>query len=553
MDAVKAYAADARKKDDMDRTAEGKEKTGVKLEGVTAINPASGEEIPVWTADYVLASYGTGAVMAVPGHDERDFEFAKKYDLPIRRVVQAPADFPSDKPYTGEGIVINSEAFPWANGLLSIDAAQEIASELESRGQAKTVTKYKLRDWIFSRQRYWGEPIPMIHCEKCDWVPVPEKDLPIKLPPVKKYEPTDSGESPLAGVSSWVNTKCPTCKGKAKRETDTMPNWAGSSWYFLRYIDPKNNKALADAKKIKEWMPVDWYNGGMEHTTLHLLYSRFWHKFLFDISVVNTSEPYQKRTSHGLILAEGGVKMSKSLGNVVNPDDLVKLYGADTLRLYQLFMGPFEQAIAWNTSSMIGSRRFVERVFNLFNKVDPTSKPKKVSERVDTGVAGDNSEFESLVHKTIKKVGEDIESLAFNTAVSSLMILLNAFEKEAQEKGVLSRAHYETFLKLLAPFAPHVTDELWSMLGNNATGKKSIHTAAWPAYDAAKLQSSTFKIVVQINSKVRATMSVTDDTEASVVAEALKLDDIVKRLGDMKPSKVIYVKGKLVNFVVNGI
>ncbi len=542
---VEKYIADSRKKDDMDRTAEGKEKTGVKLEGITAINPANNEEIPVWTADYVLGSYGTGAVMAVPGHDERDFEFAKKYNLPIKNVVVIHGNIDVKKEevselITSEGVVCNSGKF---DGQTTEQARHSIAKEVG----AKVATKYKLRDWIFSRQRYWGEPIPMIHCEKCNWVPVPEKDLPVKLPPVKKYEPTDSGESPLASVSSWVNTKCPVCKGKAKRETDTMPNWAGSSWYFLRYIDPKNNKAFADINKIKEWMPVDWYNGGMEHTTLHLLYSRFWHKFLFDIGVVNTSEPYQKRTSHGLILAEGGAKMSKSVGNVVNPDDLVKLYGADTLRLYQLFMGPFEQAIAWNTSSMIGSRRFIERVYNLFNKVSAISKTKK---EVVTNAGSTNAELEILVHKTIKKVGEDIESLGFNTAVSSLMILLNAFEKEVQEKGSLSRSYYETFLKLLAPFAPHVTDELWSMMGNNKTGKKSIHLAPWPTYDASKLHSNTFKIVVQINSKVRATLTLSDDTEAHVVAEALKLDEITKRLGDTEPNKVIYVKGKLVNFVV---
>ena len=542
---VEKYIADSRKKDDMDRTAEGKEKTGVILDGITAINPANNEEIPVWIADYVLGSYGTGAVMAVPGHDERDYEFAKKYNLHIKNVVTIQGNIDIKKEevselITSEGVVCNSEKF---NGQTTEQARHSIAKEVG----AKVVTKYKLRDWIFSRQRYWGEPIPMIHCEKCSWVPVPEKDLPVKLPPVKKYEPTDSGESPLASVSSWVNTKCPVCKGKAKRETDTMPNWAGSSWYFLRYIDPKNNKAFADINKIKEWMPVDWYNGGMEHTTLHLLYSRFWHKFLFDIGVVNTSEPYQKRTSHGLILAEGGAKMSKSVGNVVNPDDLVKLYGADTLRLYQLFMGPFEQAIAWNTSSMIGSRRFIERVYYLSGKVTAAPKRGKTTLINSESV---NSELETLLHKTIKKVGEDIESLGFNTAVSSLMILLNAYEKEVQEKGSLSRSYYETFLKLLAPFAPHVADELWSMMGNNKTGKKSIHLALWPTYDTAKLQSNTFKIVVQINSKMRAVMTTTDDTESAVIAEALKLDEVAKRLGDTKPTKVIYVKGKLVNFVV---
>ena len=569
-DEVQEYIKVSQKKDDMDRTAEGKEKTGVELKGVFAINPANGEKVPVWTADYVLATYGTGAVMAVPAHDERDFEFAKKFGLAVKKVVgkaqigiinptnedfqiQAEKQFLSTIErtdlYVGEGLLLNSGKF---NGYHSQDAKTAIAKSVG----AKIVTKYKLRDWVFSRQRYWGEPIPMISCEKCGWVPVPEKDLPVKLPPVKKYEPTDNGESPLSTISSWVNVKCPTCKGKAKRETDTMPNWAGSSWYFLRYIDPKNNKALADNTKIKSWMNVDWYNGGMEHTTLHLLYSRFWHKFLFDIGVVNTNEPYQKRTSHGLILAEGGVKMSKSLGNVVNPDDLVKLYGADTLRVYEMFMGPFEQAIAWDTSSMIGSRRFVERVYNLLQKVDLKKSAGKEST---------NLELETLVHKTIKKIGEDIESMGFNTAISSLMILLNALEKEAQTQTEgasstnsatstsvtkkISREHYETLLKLLAPFAPHVTDDLWSQLGY----KKSIHLEKWPVFNPATLQSSTFKIVVQINNKVRATfMSQTDD-ESEVTKQALALPEIQTKLAGNTPSKTFYVKGKLINLVVEGV
>ncbi|HEY1036952.1 MAG TPA: leucine--tRNA ligase [Candidatus Paceibacterota bacterium] len=523
-DDVKAYIQAASKKEEMDRTAEGKEKTGVELKGITAINPANGQEVPVWIADYVLATYGTGAVMAVPAHDARDFEFAKKYNLEIKAVISADKEkTASDELLTEDGKLIGSGKF---NGMSSEKARVEITKAVNG----KVVTKYKLRDWIFSRQRYWGEPIPMVNCADCGWVPVPEKDLPVKLPAVKKYEPTDDGESPLSAISSWVKTKCPQCKKPAKRETDTMPNWAGSSWYYLRYADPKNKKAIVDPKKMADWMPVDWYNGGMEHTTLHLLYSRFWHKFLYDIGVVNTKEPYKKRTSHGLILAEGGVKMSKSLGNVVNPDDLIKIYGADTLRVYQLFMGPFDQAIAWNTASMIGSRRFIERVYAMFSKVD-----KAVS-------VSANKETESLLHKTIKKVGEDIESLGFNTAVSSLMILLNALEKEEN----VSQEAYETLLKLLAPFAPHVTDELWAALGH----KKSIHLESWPVYDPKKLESGIFKIVVQVNSKVRATFTTETDDEAAVTAGALKLPEIAKWLEGKSPSKTFYVKGKLINLIV---
>lgn len=555
---IQAFIESLKGKSDIERTAEGKEKNGVEIKGVTAINPANGEEIPVWIADYVLAGYGTGAVMAVPAHDERDFQFAKKYGLEIKRVIQPMSIMVSsindnnfdttaeinklelqyknlEKPFLSmSGKIIDSNSF---NGLYCEEARTQIAKKY-----GKLVTKYKLRDWVFSRQRYWGEPIPLIHCPSCGVVPVPEKELPLKLPNVKSYEPTGTGESPLAAIEKWVNVKCPVCKTSAKRETNTMPQWAGSCWYYLRFMDPKNKKALVDPKKEKYWQPVDMYVGGAEHATRHLIYARFWHKFLFDIGVVSTSEPFMSLKNQGLIAGPDGRKMSKRYGNVVNPDDIVSLYGADTLRVYEMFMGPFESGIAWSTDNMIGSRRFIERVWRLAEKVEL----RKVTEKApDSG-----SDLESLTHRTIKKVGEDIENFSQNTAISSLMILLNAFEKEVQEKGSLSRSYYETLLKLLAPFAPHITDELWSMMGNNKNGKKSIHTVPWPTYDASKLQSNTFKIVVQINSKVRATLTVSDDTEAHVVGLALKLDEIVKRLGDTKPTKVIYVKGKLVNFVV---
>lgn len=537
-------------KTDIERTAEGKEKNGVALGGVFAINPANNEKVPVWIADYVLAGYGTGAVMAVPAHDERDFQFAKKYGLEIRGVIGifagASTEEERDKifeeyqnyerPYLESGIIENSGEF---NAINSEEARTKIAKKY-----GRLVTKYKLRDWVFSRQRYWGEPIPLIHCPSCGVVPVPEKELPLKLPNVKSYEPTGTGESPLAAIEKWVNVKCPVCKAPAKRETNTMPQWAGSCWYYLRFIDPKNKKALVDPKKEKYWQPVDMYVGGAEHATRHLIYARFWHKFLFDIGAVSTSEPFMSLKNQGLIAGPDGRKMSKRYGNVVNPDDIVKLYGADTLRVYEMFMGPFDAGIAWSTDNMIGSRRFIEKVWRLSEKSDMFTTSK---------TANTDAELESLVHKTIKKVGEDIESFSQNTAISSLMILLNAFEKEIQEKGGLPRSYYETLLQLLAPFAPHVTDELWSRIGNNKTGKKSIHIAPWPTYDTNKLQSNVFKIVVQINSKVRGTFTIDTDLEDTVVSEALKLDDIAKRLGGTKPTKVIYVKGKLVNFVVPGI
>ncbi|MEK9131527.1 MAG: class I tRNA ligase family protein [Patescibacteria group bacterium] len=673
---ILAYIKKTQDKTEEDRTEVSKNKTGVELKGIYAINPANNEKIPVWIADYVLPQYGTGAIMAVPAHDDRDFEFAKKYNLAIRHVI-APL-FPAlkdsrdevrpDKPtekrktiygivkhwkddsylcldwgklgwhsfviggveagedvieaatreikeetgyqhikfvrkvggethasfyahhkevnrysiseayhfelidgekievaeeetkkhtavwvaekdmatflnlsnlnyvweqfkketaYTGAGTIINSGAF----NDIPIDEAKKMITE--SVG-GKMVTTYKLRDWVFSRQRYWGEPIPMVHCEKCGIVPVPEKDLPVTLPEVKNYKPTETGESPLASISEWVNTTCPKCNGKAKRETDTMPNWAGSSWYYLRYTDPKNTTAFADADKLRYWTPVDWYNGGMEHTTLHLLYSRFWHKFLYDLKLVPTSEPYQKRTSHGLILAKGGVKMSKSIGNVVNPDSIVETVGADTLRIYEMFMGPFDQAIAWDTDSIAGSRRFVERVWKLRDKLSDnrtqTTDPKA-------------KEIKILLHKTTKKVGEDIEAMKFNTAISAMMIFVSELEKTES----ISKATYGTLLQLLAPFAPHFTEELWEMIGH----ADSIHLEPWPTYDPKKLVSDTVTIAVQINGKMRTTFvanrSISEDDAKKT---ALALPESIKWLDGKEPKKVIYIVGKIVSIVI---
>jgi leucyl-tRNA synthetase len=483
------YIALVKGKTEIDRTSEGKEKTGIELSGVMAINPATKKQIPIWIADYVLPHYGTGAIMAVPSDDERDHEFASKFGLPI------VTDYPK----------ANTEDF------------------------GKKVIRFKLRDWVFSRQRYWGEPIPVVHCDNCGIVPVPEKDLPVVLPDVEKYEPTDTGESPLAVMESWVNTKCPKCGGQARRETDTMPNWAGSSWYFLRYTDPHNNEIFASEGALKHWMPVDWYNGGMEHTTLHLLYSRFWNKFFFDIGLVPTSEPCKKRTSHGLVLAEGGEKMSKSKGNVVNPDTIVAQFGADTLRVYEMFMGPFEQAIAWNEESLVGPRRFIERVWKLFNSVN--------SEVVVS------TEEERVMNETIKKVSCDIEELGFNTAISALMMYTNALEK----KEKVSREEYSVLLKLLAPFAPHITEELWNTLGE----KGSIHNASWPTVDEAKLKKSTYTYAVQVQGKVRATFEMSAQAgEEEVKVAALALPEVEKWLNGAFPKKVIVVLGRIVNIVV---
>lgn len=668
-DEVEKYINEVKNKTEIERTAEDKEKTGVELKGVKAINPANGEEIPVWIADYVLADYGTGAVMAVPAHDERDFAFAKKYKLIIKNVVDPvyiqttnpgipvpnmPYDhrealiaivkhWKEDKylalkwkqvawgtfitggvekgqtpeqaaiaeireetgfqnleliknygivhamfhhvpkkvnrfahshviyfklknevrlevseveknihdviwltseelgkfltpdshkhalrlltntqgAYTEYGILSNSGKFTGKN-------SEEVKKEITESVGGEWVTKFKLRDWIFSRQRYWGEPIPVIHCEKCGIVPLPEKDLPLKLPNVKNYKPTETGESPLAAISKWVNVKCPNCKGKAKRETDTMPNWAGSSWYYLRYADPKNNKEFASKKALEYWTPVDWYNGGMEHTTLHLLYSRFWHKFLYDLKLVPTSEPYKKRTSHGLILAEGGEKMSKSKGNVINPDDIIKNVGADALRVHEMFMGPFDQAIAWDTNAIAGSRRFIERVWKLQEKIDKV----KSNEKIDVAV-----------QKTIEKVSADIEDMKFNTAISAMMILVNDLEKEEK----ISKEDYEVLIKLVAPFAPHMAEEVWANLKN----KGYVHESDWPKFDPRKLILENMTVMIQINGKVRGSMEVkTDVGEEEIKNMALNKDEIKKWVEGKEIKKVIIIKGKLINIVI---
>jgi len=539
-DKVDMYVLESKARNEQERMKEEKEKTGVGLLGIKAINPATNEEMPVWVADYVLSGYGTGAIMAVPAHDERDFEFAKKFNLSIIQVIKHDGE----EIYTGTGAMINSGRF---DGMDSEKAKSEIIKFVG--GQVKTT--FKLRDWIFSRQRYWGEPIPVVHCDECGIVPVPEKDLPVELPKVKNYQPTDSGESPLANISKWVNTKCPKCKGKAKRETDTMPNWAGSSWYYLRYTDPKNAKAFAGEKNLKYWLGndpagggVNWYNGGNEHTTLHLLYSRFWHKFLFDLGLVPTSEPYMKRTSHGLILAEGGEKMSKSRGNVVNPDDIVERFGADTLRLYEMFMGPFEQAIAWSEDAIIGPRRFLEKVWKIGSKF---SANKISSGFTLPGVPGgthtvQKSYLPKILNKTIKKVSEDIEAMRFNTAISAMMILATEMEKAEN----VDKEDYKKFLKILAPFAPHIAEELWAILGE----KKSINLADWPVWDENLLKDEELKIVVQVNGKVRAEMMVqVDEAEEYIKKKVLELEQVKKFTKDQEIKKVIYVKNRLINIV----
>lgn len=672
---VEKYVADIKQKTVIERTAEGKEKTGIELKGIKAINPANGEEVPVWIADYVLADYGTGAVMAVPAHDERDYAFAKKYNLPIKKVIE-PVFTQSVEPgkvkeglpfehrdaiiaivkhwsedtyiglkwkqvawgtfitggiekgqtpeeaarmeireetgflnlkllsdfgilhgkfyhvpkqvnrfahsqtlffklenneravvdsselekhelvwltkeelakfltadshlhaleilngkevYPGNGVLVNSGKFDGKN-------SEEVKKSIAEFAGGKMTVTYKLKDWVFSRQRYWGEPIPMIHCEKCGVVPVPEKDLPVKLPNVKSYEPTGTGESPLAAIKKWVNVKCPVCKSPAKRETNTMPQWAGSSWYYLRFIDPKNTKALVDKEKEKYWSPVDMYIGGTEHAARHLIYARFWHKFLFDIGAVNYSEPFARMgKSLGLIMGADGRKMSKRWGNVVNPDDMVNQYGADTLRVYEMFMGPFENAIAWNTESMIGSRRFLDRVWRLAERVTKN----------DTTTPTENKTIEAAIHNTIKKVTENIEEFSFNTSISAMMILLNALEKEEK----ISRTWLEMFLKILSPFAPHITDELWNGLGN----KKSVSAEQWPVFDPKKLSTGTVKIMIQINGKMRDEIDVPEsEIEEKQVTEAvLKREKVQKWMGGGTPKKIIYVKGRVVNIVV---
>ena len=523
---VRSYQAEAAKKSEFERTEVAKEKTGVRLEGVQAINPVNGKEIPIFISDYVLISYGTGAIMAVPGHDTRDWEFAKKFGLPIIEVV-AGGDVEKEAFTECEtGTMVNSGIL---DGLSVEEAKEKIKEYMEEKGFGHSKVNFKLRDWVFSRQRYWGEPIPVVYCEKCGWVPLPEDQLPLTLPDVKSYEPTDNGESPLAHMTDWISTTCPHCGGPARRETDTMPQWAGSSWYFLRYMDPHNKEALVGKDALAYWNQVDWYNGGMEHTTLHLLYSRFWHKFLYDIGVVPTKEPYAKRTSHGMILGENGEKMSKSRGNVVNPDDIVNEYGADTLRLYEMFIGDFEKSAPWSINSLRGCRRFIERFWNLQN--------------ILTEEDGIRPELETSFHKTIRKVTEDIETLKFNTAIASMMALIN----EISDKGSITKGEMRIFTLLLSPFAPHVCEEAWANLAFGGM----VCQQEWPAYDEAKCRESTVEIVVQVNGKLRARVQVAADiSKEDAIAAAKAEEKVAAALEGKNVVKEIYVPGKLVNLVV---
>ena len=527
IDAIREYQAAAARKSDFERTEVAKDKTGVLVEGVKAINPVNNKEIPIFISDYVLVSYGTGAIMAVPAHDTRDWEFAKKFDLPIIEVVKGGNV--QEEAYTdcATGIMVNSGML---DGLTVDEAKKKIISWLESEGKGHSKVNYKLRDWVFSRQRYWGEPIPIVHCDKCGYVPIDESELPLRLPMVESYEPTDNGESPLAKMTDWLETTCPCCGGKAMRETDTMPQWAGSSWYFLRYMDPHNDKALASKEAIKYWSPVDWYNGGMEHTTLHLLYSRFWHKFLYDIGVVNTPEPYAKRTSHGMILGENGEKMSKSRGNVVNPDEIVDEYGADTLRLYEMFIGDFEKAAPWSQSSIRGCRRFIERYYNLQTILNDSD--------------GIRPELESSFHKAIKKVSDDIENIKFNTAIATLMALIN----DITATGAITKEELRIFTILLNPFAPHVTEEVFEMckLGDGIVAEQK-----WPEYDEAKCKDETIEIVVQVNGKIKTKLNIPVESEKNAVLDMAKADaNVAKAIENMNIIKEIYVPNKLVNLVV---
>ena len=524
---VRAYREEAARKSDFERTELNKDKTGVKLDGVAAINPVNGKQIPIFVSDYVLMGYGTGAIMAVPAHDDRDWEFAKKFGCEIIEVVSGGEDV-QKAAFTAKdetGILVNSD---FLNGKTVKDAIPAMIEWLGEKGIGHAKVQYKLRDWVFSRQRYWGEPIPIVKCDKCGYVALPEDQLPLELPNVTSYEPTDNGESPLAHMTDWVNTTCPCCGGPAKRETDTMPQWAGSSWYFLRYMDPHNDKAIASPEALKYWSPVDWYNGGMEYTTLHLLYSRFWHKFLYDIGVVPTKEPYAKRTSHGMILGENGEKMSKSRGNVVNPDEIVDTYGADTMRLYEMFIGDFEKAAPWSPKSIKGCRRFLERVWALADKVQD----------------GDtySEQHEVLMNRTIKKVGEDADNLKANTAIAALMTMLNEF----YDKGV-NKAEYKTFLALLNPFAPHITEELWQQLGE--TGLLSV--APWPTYDEAKTVESTVELAVQVNGKLKCTIKLAVDADKQTAIDTAMAEEKVQHAIEGKQIvKQIVVPGKIVNLVV---
>ena len=529
LDAVRAYQAEAAKKSDFERTEVAKDKTGVRLEGVEAINPLTGTTIPIFISDYVLVSYGTGAIMAVPAHDTRDWEFAKKFDLPIIEVVKGGDVQKEAFTDCDTGIMVNSGIL---DGMTVEEAKVRIKDYLEETGIGHRKVNYKLRDWVFARQRYWGEPIPIVHCEKCGYVPIDESELPLVLPQVDSYEPTDNGESPLSKMTDWVNTTCPKCGGKAMRETDTMPQWAGSSWYFLRYMDPHNDESFASKEALNYWHQVDWYNGGMEHTTLHLLYSRFWHKFLYDIGQVPTAEPYAKRTSHGMILGENGEKMSKSRGNVVNPDDVVNEFGADTLRLYEMFIGDFEKAAPWSNAGIKGCRRFIERYWNLQSIL------------VDGEAI--RPEMENSFHKAIKKVSYDIENLKFNTAIASLMALMNVIA----EKGSINKAELSVFTMLLNPFAPHVTEEVWSEM---KLGEGMVTEQPWPKYDESKCKDDVIEIVVQVNGKVRARLCVAADIQKDdAIALAKAEDRIAAEINGKNVVKEIYVPGKLVNIVVKG-
>ncbi len=520
--AIVEYREMAARKSDFERAELAKEKTGVVLDGITAINPINGKQIPVWISDYVLMTYGTGAIMAVPAHDERDWEFAKKFELPIIEVV-AGGDVENEAfTNVATGKLVNSD---FLNGLEVVDAKKKIIEFLVEKELGEKKVNFKLRDWVFSRQRYWGEPIPIVKCEKCGYVPIEESLLPLILPEVDSYMPTDNGESPLAAMTDWVNTTCPCCGGPAKRETDTMPQWAGSSWYFLRYTDPHNNEALASQEALKYWLPVDWYNGGMEHTTLHLLYSRFWHRFLYDNEVVPTKEPYQKRTSHGMILGENGEKMSKSRGNVVNPDEIVVEYGADTLRTYEMFIGAFELSASWSEDGVKGCRRFLDRVWKLQDMI--------------TGEAGYSADMETKMHQTIKKVSNDFESLKYNTAIAAMMALINDFYK----KNAVTKGEFKTLITLLNPVAPHMTEELWNMLGLEGR----IYQASWPEFDEAKTIENTIEIAVQINGKTKGTIMIgKDDPKEDVIAKGKEAvaDKITGTI-----VKEIYVSGRIVNIV----
>ena len=609
---IKDYLEKAKRKSDLERTELIKEKTGIELKGIKAINPVNNQEIPIWIADYVLPYYGTGAIMAVPAHDARDYDFAVRYNLPVKKVIiqredgevkssklkaqshssEFKVDLKEDA-YEGEGVNINSD---FLDGLETKKAKEKITKWLEEKGVGKKAVNYKLRDWVFSRQHYWGEPIPLIFCPACKkrvenykskitnskkiqnskfppsfqmelrrtskiqnfefnlgeilnpgWIPIPEKDLPVELPYVEKYEPTGTGESPLANVSEWVDVKCPKCGGPAKRETDTMPNWAGSSWYFMRYIDSQNDKALADLKKLKYWMPVDWYNGGMEHTTLHLLYSRFWYKFLFDIGVAPQDEPYKKRTSHGMVLAEDGRKMSKSFGNVINPDDIIKEFGADSLRLYEMFMGPFEQAISWNMQGVVGMRRFLEKIYKLFQRIQISNSKFQINLPVGRQVQNSNfqnSKFNRLLHQTIKKVSNDIDNFKFNTAISQLMILTNQLTVNNKQ---LTADNAKILLILLSPFAPHLSEEIWHQLGS----ENSIFKEPWPKYDSKLIKEEKINLIIQINGKVRDKMEVDADiSEGEIKKLVLSREKVLKWIKEKKVKKIIFVKGKLLNIVV---